>query len=84
MPGAQLLQLPTVVVDVEASAGRYETMTLYSCITKLGVRVNELIFATRSPIGNSTQLAAMEAKAKSLGVQWDSASLSPVSHTGCK
>ena len=58
MPGAQLLQLPTVVVDTTrfsgSSSGAYDTMTLFSCIERLGIVVDELVFAGRTPEPGAT------------------------------
>eukprot|EP00040_Diaphanoeca_grandis_P043779 m.10243 g.10243 ORF g.10243 m.10243 type:complete len:200 (+) comp8200_c0_seq1:80-679(+) len=76
MPGAQFLQLRTAVVDVGHNGmAPYTTMTLYSCVNKLGIKVPELVFATRDRTPNATVLAEMEKTARSLGVQWDDKNL---------
>jgi hypothetical protein len=84
MPGGKLLNLPTVAVDVHTYGGE-DTMTLYSCIAPLhAAQVNELVFASRSPMLDAATLDAMKAAAKTAGVVWDDSKLKPVDHSKCK
>merc|ERR1711871_282557 len=85
MPGAGLLKLPTVVVDVTTSANgtQYDTMTLYSCTTKLGLEVPELVFASRVQTLDTAALARMQSTARAQGVQWDENKLKVVNRTTC-
>lgn len=90
MPGSQLVELPTVVVDVtrfqtaaESSSAPYDTMTLYSCINKLGIVVDELIFAGRTRAPGPGVLGRMQAMAKAQGVVWAEHALKPVNHSTC-
>mmetsp|Transcript_12639 Transcript_12639/g.29858 ORF Transcript_12639/g.29858 Transcript_12639/m.29858 type:complete len:214 (+) Transcript_12639:161-802(+) len=61
MPFGNLLQLPTVVVDVTPSAdgSSYDTMTLYSCLPALGKKVEELVLATRARTPDPSMLTTM-------------------------
>lgn len=83
MPGAGFLKLPTAVVDVtlQQSGGRYDTMILFSCTTKLGIEIPELVFASRSPTMDSSDLEKLQAAAKAQGVQWDAQKLKVVNRT---
>lgn len=86
MPGAGLLTLPTVVVDAALppdGGTRYDSITLFSCTTKLGLLVTELVMATRAPTIEPAQLAAMKQEARLLGVPFQSSDLQLVNHTGC-
>jgi len=85
MPGAQLLTLPTVVVDAVLSddGTQYETMTLYSCINPLGAVVQELVFATRQATVDDSVKANMQAVARKMGIVWDDSRLSNATHDGC-
>eukprot|EP00049_Salpingoeca_infusionum_P019450 m.361921 g.361921 ORF g.361921 m.361921 type:complete len:797 (+) comp19985_c0_seq1:76-2466(+) len=90
MPGAGLIQLPTVVVDAtspssshDSASNGYETLTLYSCATILGVTIHELNFLTASKVVDNATLNAMEDTARSAGVEWDPSRLSRVDHSTC-
>jgi hypothetical protein len=79
-PGSKLAELPSVFVDVTANSTSaltpYDTMSIFSCTTKLGISVHEVIFAGRSPTPPAGVLDQMEAVAKAQGVQWKT--LTPV------
>ena len=85
MPGSKLLTLPTVVVDATVGAdGRYDTLTLYSCLKALGVaEVQELNIMTRSETVSAADIDALVAKALQLGVPVDDSDVTRDSHTGC-
>ena len=90
MPGSGLLTLPTVVVDAQlhgtgsGQSSVYDTLTLFSCTSKLGLLVTELIFATRSPSIDVADLAAMQKTATAQGVHLKPGQLTTVNHTKCK
>ena len=81
MPGGRLIELPTVVVDATPS-----TYILYSCLAPLGVAaVSELVVATRSSAVNESMVQRSLAVAKGLGVPFDAAKVTRVSHEkGCR
>merc|ERR1712032_1043605 len=74
MPGGSLLQLPTVVVDVnDGGDDKYDAMTLYSCLDRIGPisdpwgnHIDELVFATRQPTIDGATLDAMKEKARQI------------------
>jgi len=87
MPGAGLLTLPTAVVDV--SPGRngsrlYSELIMYSCTTKLGARISELVIATRTPTVDDAALARLEALAVAQGVGMQASQIKRSNHTKCK
>lgn len=78
MPGAQLLKLPTVIVDVEQatskngknSSASYSSAILYSCTVKLDVPIHELVFMTTDKIISDATISQMEAIARNAGISW--------------
>jgi hypothetical protein len=73
MPGAGLLKLPTVVVDVgtaPGAGGQYSSMILYSCAMKLGLPIIELVIATRQPTISPPELQALLEVAKQQEIRW--------------
>lgn len=61
-PGGKLLQLPTVIVDVQESAdgSSYDTATIYSCLDPLDVaEIPELVFAGRQPVMSNETLSSL-------------------------
>merc|ERR1711871_58450 len=86
MPGAGLLKLPTAIVDVTLSSDRtqYETMILYSCTTKLGQMIPELIFASRQESYSRADLTKLEDTARAQGVKWEQSNLKYIDWASCK
>ena len=87
MPGAGLLTLPTAVVDV--SPGRngsrlYSELIMFSCTTKLGARISELVIATRTPTVDDAALARLEALAVAQGGGMQASQIKRSNHTKCK
>jgi len=86
VPGGKLLKLDTVFVDATLSADgtTYDTVTIASCIAPLdAAEVRELIFATRIPTASNATLAAMEATARGLGIEFSTSQLRLVTRNGC-
>jgi hypothetical protein len=87
MPGAGLLKLPTVVVDVgtaPGAGGQYSSMILYSCAMKLGLPIIELVIATRQPTISPPELQALLEVAKQQKIRWKPGELKLVNRSGCK
>ncbi|GMI58769.1 hypothetical protein TeGR_g7807 [Tetraparma gracilis] len=78
MPGGDLLQLPSVVVDVTEGEGGYDAFTIYSCLEIGGQAVRELVIATREPEAAKEDLESMVQVARDAGVDVDLDSLKPV------
>jgi hypothetical protein len=71
MPGGDLLQLPSVVVDVTEGEGGYDAFTVYSCLEIAGQAVRELVIATREPEAAEEDLESMVQVARDAGVDVD-------------
>jgi hypothetical protein len=90
-PGSQLVELPTVFVDAilnasaqgtGGAASLYETVTVYSCVVKLGVTVTELIIAGRTPAPpDASTVTRIVQLAKSQGAVWDESGFHTVNRT---
>ncbi len=85
MPGAGLLTLPTVFVDAVPSQDgtTYEQVTIFSCTTKLGQQITELVIATRASAITATQLETLQDVARRQGVQWKPGELKRVNRSDC-
>lgn len=93
-PGSKLVELPSVFVDVTSpttaatsstAATTYDTMTIYSCVEKLGVTVTELILAGRTPAPpNPSSVEHMAQLARAQGAMWDPSAFHTVNRTNCK
>lgn len=83
-PGGQFVKLQTAFVDVKVGAdGLYEQFSVYSCISALGLPVEEVIFATRSRVPDEAELDQMMQLALKQGVPFKVESLSKVDHSKC-
>jgi len=82
-PGGKLLTIQTVVVDVVESAdkSRYDSVSLYSCIS-VGVSVTEAVIATRTKIMDPTDVKVLEDKFFAQGVPVQT--LKRVDQSACK
>ena len=57
---------------------------MYSCTTKLGARISELVIATRTPTVDDAALARLEALAVAQGVGMQASQIKRSNHTKCK
>ncbi|CAE8629290.1 unnamed protein product [Polarella glacialis] len=81
IPGGHLIGLKTAVIDAKqgTSTLQYESLILYSCVAF----VQELVFFSRRPTIDESELADMIKFAASQGVDVAADSLQRVNHTGC-
>eukprot|EP00966_Prymnesium_polylepis_P260099 6008238-Prymnesium_polylepis.1 len=77
-PGGSLLNLPTVVVDVQPSY-----MILFTCLDLKLTHVTEVVIATRARTVTAADYAAVLATAHSLGVPFEDDKLSRVDWDKC-
>eukprot|EP00041_Stephanoeca_diplocostata_P009453 m.145814 g.145814 ORF g.145814 m.145814 type:complete len:205 (+) comp17743_c0_seq3:293-907(+) len=85
-PGSKLLELPSVFVDVTGGDGDepYDTMSIFTCATKVGIEVKEVILAGRTPSPpNNTAVGDMEQVLVQQQVPVDVATLKRTNRTGC-
>ena len=78
MPGGKLLNLATVVADVQSTY-----VILFSCIDIAVTHVTEVVIATRGRSVSDTDYAAILATAHSLGVPFEDKKLSRVDWDRC-
>merc|ERR1711988_1475106 len=79
MPGGKLLNLATVVVDVQP-----EYMILFSCIDVAITHVTEVVIATRQRTPGQEAVANITSTAHALGVPFADKDLSRVNWSSCK
>ena len=62
-----------------------DTLSMISCVSVAGIKVQEVIFAQRKPLdsSNNATLQAMEKMARGLGAQWDASKLKTVDFSKC-